>query len=370
MSTQESTGGRWLVASFVILAAVGVTLLLRPSQPPPKMRSGPGTGSSGEAADPLSTTGVPFEWSDGPELDRRYDLNPTEAFVLDLDAGRVEVLPGQGGSARVQVGFEGGTRPPAELVWEHERSESGTRVRIRSRSSRSWLARLFGPGEAKEILVEGERKRVSAERARVGLVQVALPPDAPLRVRTGAGSVTVRDHRSPVTIESGAGDVTLVRIAASVEVATGAGDIQLEDIAGDAEIDTGAGSVTAVGVVGAIHAATGAGRVRVDGAPAAVTVSSGAGGVDGILTAVLGPIDIQTRMGGISLALPADAQAELFAQSGLGSVQAELGGTRLRQSRGEPLTATLGGGGPRIALRTRTGGIRVSEATRPESGTP
>ena len=101
------------------------------------------------------------------------------------------------------------------------------------------------------------------------------------------------------------------------------------------------------------------------GAPASITVDTGAGRVTGELGAVMGPVALTAGMGGIELTLPADANAELLAESGLGSVEALIDGSRLSARRGDPLRAELGEGGPRVSLVTGTGSIRVKTSAPP-----
>jgi hypothetical protein len=357
MSTEARSNGRWLIAAVVVLAAAALALVLGPT------KGGEAPYRAPIAAERPWTETTPLAWPDGPELDRSYELEPGEAFELAIDSGSVEVLAGETASARVRVSFSGGTRPPARFTWENTRTEQGTRLNIRADTPRSLLSRiLHGDGEDEEILVEGERVKVSGKRARIGLVQVWLPPDSPLEVRSGAGSVTVSDRSAAVTLESGAGSLRLERIAASVVLDTGAGSIHVKDIAGDAQVETGAGDVTALFVLGDLDVDAGAGQVRFAGSPASVNIDTGAGGVDGSISELNGSVDIDTGMGGITLQLPVGCDARLRAESGLGSVRAELGGRRLEARRGEPLEETLGEGGPAIRLRTGTGGIRVREA--------
>ncbi len=364
MSIESRKGGRWLVAVIVVFAAGAFALLFRPAERAPIGLAGPidAAGALGSPEAPAASAAPSVDWPEAPELERSYELADGEIFELVIDSGEVRVLPTEGSTARVRVSLVGGTRPPRRFEWTATRDEDSTRLRIRSQDSTSWLSRLFSNDDESEVLIEGERVKTSGKRARVGLVLVELPAGSPLALRSGAGDITVSDRTAAVSVDCGAGDVKLERIAAGVDIDTGAGDVDLEDIAGGASVDTGAGDVTARGVVGELDVDTGAGSVLFVGAPSEITIDTGAGGVEGELSSVRGAVDIDTGLGAITLRLPPDADAELQAESGLGSVSAEIDGIRLSAPRGEALIATLGEGGPRVRLRTGTGSIRVTDS--------
>ena len=217
MSIESRASGRWVVVSFVVLAAAGLALLFRAGNSPPRALGGPVAVEAPQAPPaaqrPPGSGGAQagFDWSEGPELERSYQLADAEPFELSLDAGDVVVRPVEGSEARVRVELVGGSRPPAHFEWESTRDEASTRLRIRCQDKRSWLSRLFSADEKDEveILVEGEPVKVDNRRARVGRVLVELPANSPLVLRSGTGKLTVSDRRAAVSVDSG---VTVPRL--------------------------------------------------------------------------------------------------------------------------------------------------------------
>lgn len=349
---RKTPGRRWIAVVVVVAAAVVLASLLgpeRPAQeplppPPPDLPLGTDPESPEVA---LELDGV------GPLL-RRYELPAGRRFELEISQGAVAVAPGPPGAVIVEAVLGDGDAPPERFEWSATEEGDALRVKIESRSRSGWLERLLGFG--------GESGRPASLRQ----VRVRLPADAELSVRTGAGGVRVEDRQGPVDLRTGAGDVELRRQAGAARIETGAGDVLVEDAAAELHVRTGAGGIEVLGALAAVDLRSGAGGVRLSGEPSSVTVDTGAGGVELSLAALRGPVEVDTGMGGIELELPAGAGCELRAETGLGSVQVDSGGRRLEGRRGEPLVATLGGGGPKVSLQTGTGAIRVREAVAAE----
>ena len=75
-----------------------------------------------------------------------------------------------------------------------------------------------------------------------------------LRVKGGAGDVTLHEVAAPVEVVTGSGSVTADRVAADLVVRCGSGDITVRDAsAGNVDLTTGAGSVR-VGVHAGVDA--------------------------------------------------------------------------------------------------------------------
>jgi hypothetical protein len=76
-------------------------------------------------------------------------------------------------------------------------------------------------------------------------LEVTVPPDAVVDLRTGAGSINVRDVQGAQRIETGAGIVEIRGAAGPVSVNTGAGGIDYEGSPkGECTFHAGAGTIT------------------------------------------------------------------------------------------------------------------------------
>ena len=161
---------------------------------------------------------------------------PVRSLEVDVEVGRVEVVPGEGDEATI-------TRSRRYLVREPRTSEG---------------------------LVDGVL-RVSAEcdiPVAVGCAvdyRLQVPIGVPVRIRTERGTVSVTDMTGTVEVDAGAGNVKLIRTRGPVKVDTSAGNVDGVDLA-----------------VQFLDATTGAGRIRLSVAepPGRLGLKTGAGSID------------------------------------------------------------------------------------------
>jgi hypothetical protein len=173
-----------------------------------------------------------------PEKDRTTlaQPGPVRSLEVDVEVGRIEVVPGQGEGATI------------------------TRTR----------RYLVGGPEAREALVDGVL-RVNAECQSIIAAGCAVdyrlevPAGAPIRIRTARGSVSVTDMTGMVEVDAGAGNVRLTRTRGPVKVDTSAGNVDGVDLAAQF-----------------LDATTSAGRIRLSIAepPGRLGLRTGAGSID------------------------------------------------------------------------------------------
>jgi DUF4097 and DUF4098 domain-containing protein YvlB len=210
---------------------------------------------------------------------------------------------------------------------------------------------------------------------------VIVPPDARVRTRSGSGNQIVGSVRGPVESSAGSGDIRIGPTVGNVRVSTGSGRIELDGSGGSLLARAGSGSICAIEVSGDIEVHTGSGRVFVaQTAPVrtAVTtaVTTGSGDItvsdahgslrlhaaSGDVTVdgePAGSWNVTAASGNVTIRVPANAAFDLDAQSASGRIDSEhaimlVGSVSRRQLHGQ-----VRGGGPRIALSTASGAIRI-----------
>ncbi|MGI8983060.1 MAG: hypothetical protein ACR2HM_00765 [Acidimicrobiales bacterium] len=181
-----------------------------------------------------------------PEEDRTTfaQPGPVRGLEVDVEVGRVEVVPGGNGEAMI------------------------TRTR----------RYLVGAPAAKESLVDGV---LTIEARCDRLVSAGCAVDYRIEVPAGV----------PVRIRAGRGPVSVAEMTGMVEVTAGAGDVRLVRTRGPVKVDTSAGNLEGVDIVAQyLDAATGAGRIRLSLAepPGRLGLTTGAGSIDVALPAVEG----------------------------------------------------------------------------------
>jgi hypothetical protein len=178
---------------------------------------------------------------------------PVRSLEVDVEVGRVEVVPRDGDEATI------------------------TRTR----------RYLIGAPRASEGLVEGVL-RIEAEcdgPIAAGCAvdyRIEVPAGVPVRIRTERGTVAVTDMTGTVEVDAGAGNVRLTRTRGPVKVETSAGNVDGVDLAAQF-----------------LDATTGAGRIRLSiaEAPGRLGLKTGAGNIDVGLPTTAGGYRVATDTG-------------------------------------------------------------------------
>jgi hypothetical protein len=196
-----------------------------------------------------------------------------------------------------------------------------------------------------EVVVEAVKsgRRQAPETVRIDVVEhsggvtvCAVYPGEGNVCAPGGGKMNVKD--SDVSVEF------VIRVPASMDFIgkTVNGSVRGEGLPGDARVTTVNGNI-------GVHAA---------GWVAAQTVN---GGIDVAMgSAPEGDLELSTVNGDISLELPSAFDADIDARWLNGGIDSEFQVELLGRPRARRATATLGAGGPDLAIETVNGTIRLS----------
>ena len=195
------------------------------------------------------------------------------------------------------------------------------------------------------VVLDGDVLRVGhldrSRRRQVGInYEVVVPANTRVQARTGSGSLRLAGVTGAVEAKTGSGSSQVSDVAGDVTVDAGSGSIELTAVGGDIDVTTGSGSIGITGVETALRARTGSGRIRVEGSPGDAW-------------------DLTTGSGSIRIDLPEDAAFEIDARSRSGSVSSDHPVTVSGKARRGRLQGPVRGGGPRVTVRTGSGGITL-----------
>ncbi len=221
----------------------------------------------------------------------------------------------------------------------HVETWDGDEVRVVARKK----ARGDDAAEAREILQQievqieerGGSVKISAEIPRSGWFEgnsatvsfeITMPSDAELDASSQNGSIEVRE------------------LGAGARLETQNGSITARGVGGRLEAESNNGSIKAYDVRGAVQAETTNGSIKAE-----------------ITSTDLGDdVRLATTNGSIELRLDAGVSASVTARTRNGSVSSDFeGGVQDRRRR--TLDLDLGGGGPRVELKSSNGSIRLRE---------
>ena len=284
---------------------------------------------------------------------RAFDVSPGSRFVLDADAGQVDVRTSEGSLVEVDVEYA------EELLLEFQQGDDT--VTVRSRRRDKGLFGWFGN-----------------ERGPVPVFRVAVPKRTHLDLTTAGGNVRVADLEGSVTAVTAGGNIVLGEITGDVEVRTAGGSIKVAGASGRVQANTAGGSIRIGGAAGSIEAKTTGGTIHVEESrgPVVARTTGGSmslgrvlgsidarttgGSIDAVLAAQPGAdSDLRTTGGSINLALAEDIAVDLDARTIGGRVSISIPVTNEEGDGDSKRLALVNGGGPRVTLRTTGGSIRV-----------
>lgn len=164
------------------------------------------------------------------------------------------------------------------------------------------------------------------------------------RIQSSNGALKASDIEGPVRMRTSNGAVRVNNLVGALEITTSNGTIEVRDLKGDGTLRTSNGRVTADGIRGGLDVSTSNGTITAE-----LSDPRSSRGMR-----------FQTSNGGITLRLPASANARLSATTRNSTVSTDFD---LMVKGGEVskhhMSGTLGSGGPSIDLSTSNGNIRV-----------
>jgi hypothetical protein len=178
-------------------------------------------------------------------------------------------------------------------------------------------------------------------------VEVHMPKDADLSVRTGDGSVEADS------------------INGNMEVTTGDGSIKVQGAKGNIHFHTGDGSIEARGLDGQVDASSGDGHINVEGRFDGLNIKTGDGSVTAKASAgskVASNWTIHTGDGSVDVEIPGDVQANIDASTRDGHISLGLPLTVEGTFSSSKIRGKLNGGGQQLEIRTGDGSIHLNKS--------
>ncbi len=256
-------------------------------------------------------------------FDRTFAVSPGGVLTVDADSASVRVSGNDTNQVTVRMTARGSEENLANITLDAVQNSGGVTVTMRRKEKGSWF---------------NWRSWNSDQN-----IEVTVPRNYGISVRTGGGDVDLRDTTGSANLRTSGGDVTAKNVNGNVELRTSGGGILADTIRGDVDANTSGGDVRLLNVDGKIRGSTSGGNVRCSLAGSNRGISAKTSGGDIELTlprAATGNIEASTSGGGITSDLPVTA-------------------TIMKNDR---LNGTLNGGGEPIEARTSGGSIRLRAA--------
>jgi hypothetical protein len=178
-------------------------------------------------------------------------------------------------------------------------------------------------------------------------IEVRMPKDADLRVRTGDGSIKAADLSGDIDLNSGDGSLSVQSLTGTIRLHTGDGSIEGRDLDGKCDAVSGDGGIRLMGRFDVLRARSGDGAIdvrAVHGSKLDASWSIGSGD------------------GSIDVALANDLPADIEVSTGDGHISSDIPITvegTLTKSR---IHGKMNGGGQTLTIHTGDGSIRLKQA--------
>lgn len=252
-------------------------------------------------------------------FDRTFTVSPNGSLVVEADGASVKVSGNDTNQVTVHMVARGSQENLANVNLDASQQGDQVVVVMKRQTKGSWFNWSWN----------GD-----------GNIVVTVPQKFATNVKTGGGSVELKDTAGAATLRTSGGDVVAKNLNGNLEARTSGGGIHAETIRGDVDASTSGGDVRLLSIDGKISART-----------------SG-GGVDCSLVGPNRGISVSTSGGSIKLTLPRATTGDVDAKTSGGSITTELpvATTEVQEGR---LKGSLNGGGQPIEVHTSGGGISL-----------
>lgn len=288
-------------------------------------------------------------------IERDLDLQSGGKFILDTDAGSVEIVGGSGSGARVVITSD---RDDFESMYDVKFEESPGQVKVEVDKKGSFTKWFKSSGRTKFVIEVPEATEVDIDTSGGSITAKNL--NAQTRLDTSGGAIRASNIGGELLADTSGGSITIEEVDGDVNADTSGGGISITGVRGDVRADTSGGGITIGDVTGNIDADTSGGSIKVEqaggyvradssGGPIRVSFSPGnsAGGT------------MSTSGGGITVEIDSGSNFDIDAHSSGGAVTFDVPVTVQGQVSKTSVKGKVGSGGELLKLRTSGGGIKI-----------
>ena len=292
------------------------------------------------------------------------------AFIGSVAAGEAEAqrFRASDGRSRIDTTFSFDRRGAVSL------SVGAGNIIVRGWTRNDIQVRATSDNDNIRLDVSPARVSLDLVRGRGGdtRFEVTVPQGVRVVARVGSGDISIRGTKGEVEVHAQSGNVELEDVAGRLDMNAFSGSLRARTIVGDVEIGTLSGDLELDDVRGAIDVHTTSGDIRLRNATSKlVRARTTSGGV--LYSGVVDPAgryDFVAHSGDVSLAIPADASAQLTIATWSGEIESDFPMTLKPGVHGIGSTTTkrftfdIGGGAARITAESFSGDITIRRTGR------
>lgn len=273
-----------------------------------------------------------------------------------------------------------GTQGPAQLhsaFGQVMASDVDGALDLKSRSG-SVSARRIDAGSG-DLILHSDFGNVVLEDATGGRVQVSsrsggltlnnVQASGDIALDSDFGMITYRQGQgASLQVDAGSGAIELSQVMLDDELSVYSrfGDVTVTQVDAEGyELEAESGKVSATGVQGKVTARSNFGDIVVtDGISATLDLETQSGGITYRGSLGEGPHRLHTDFGDVSITLPEDSAFDFDLETGFGDIHSGFEVTISGELNEKHWVGTVNGGGPRLAISTRNGGISIEKSAK------
>ena len=293
---------------------------------------------------------------------RNFNVAEGGTLHLDADSGDVHVTSGGGANVAIEIvrkGRDADDLKRFETTFDQRGNDVYVRVKDTEHDSfgRHWHISWSDSDVTYTIRVPA-RYNLDLHTSGGDITSGDVGGNADLR--TSGGDVKTGRITGTLYARSSGGDITIEGAGGKIDAHTSGGDIEVRDAASSVEVKSSGGSIEIRRAGGVVYAHTSGGGIRIEDALDTVDASTSGGSINARFSRQpRGDSRLSTSGGGVTVALAPSIGAEIDAHASGGGVHSDVPITIQGTHDDDSLVGRVGGGGPRMVLRTSGGGITI-----------
>jgi hypothetical protein len=288
-------------------------------------------------------------------IERDLNLQSGGKFILDTDAGSVEIVGGAGSGARVVITSD---RDDFESMFDIKFEERPGEVEVKVDKKGTFTKWFKSSGKTKFVIEVPESTEIDIDTSGGSITAENI--NAQTRLDTSGGAIRASRIGGELLADTSGGGITIEDVDGDVNADTSGGGISVTSVRGNVRADTSGGGITVSDVTGNIDADTSGGSIKIEEAGGQVRADSSGGPIRvSFSPGNASGGTVSTSGGGITVEIDRGANLDIDAHSSGGSVTFDVPVTVQGQVSKTSVKGTLGSGGAMLKLRTSGGGIKI-----------
>ena len=296
----------------------------------------------------------------GGAVSKSFAVGPGGLLTVDTQVGSIQVRSWDQHEVSIEVISDGKRGPSGEpLDFDVQFLQDGNNVKVTGKilKTESFLSRIFGKSPKVDYQITVPNRYNIDLKTSGGSIRVD-DLTGKVRSHTSGGKLTFGRINGPVWGRTSGGSITLISCQGKVDVQTSGGSIKIGEVEGEVIAHTSGGSIEIEKARGIVNTKTSGGSIAIEEAFGAIQARTSAGSIKARFSGQpQADSELSTSAGSVTVTLAEGVAVTVDANTRAGKVSADIPVANANQVSRTSLYADIGGGGPKLVLRTSAGSI-------------